>query len=85
MMAPTSALERVVEEGIQPQLEVLVPMANELLGHPTDSRLALRCAASVLGQCLFDYVVRPMGVRSQLESLSAGNLEELSDHALDLH
>ncbi len=80
MVDPTDALDRLIEEGIRPQIEVLFGVVRELHGGEVDDRVALRCTASVLGQCLFYYFAQAVITRTRMEALSAANLDELSEH-----
>ena len=80
MVDPTDALDRLIEEGIRPQIEVLFGVVRELHGGEVDDRVVLRCTASVLGQCLFYYFAQAVITRTQMEALSAKNLDELSEH-----
>ena len=81
MVDPTDALNRVVDEGIRPQLQTVLPALRELLGPHADSELVRRCASSVVGQCLFYHFGRPAIVQLQLEeSLGQEKIEALASH-----
>ena len=78
---PTHALERVIEEGMQPQVDQLLGIVREILGSGASDVEARRCVASTLGQCLFYYFVRPVILRVSLEDeISPQSVAPLAEH-----
>ncbi len=78
---PTHALDHVIEEGIQPQVDELLIIVKEVLGDGASDGLARRCTGSILGQCLFYYLMREIIVRVSLENeLSKNTIPSLSEH-----
>ena len=81
MSDPTFALERVVEDGMRPQLEIVLAVVRDLLGKDADEQLVRRCAGSILGQCLFYHFAGPAILRLPLEeTLDASAIEPLTEH-----
>ena len=81
MLSPTPALERVIEEGIRPQTEIVFSVIRDVLGDVATEQLVRRCAASVLGQCLFYYFARPVILYLPLEDrLDRESIDGLTDH-----
>jgi AcrR family transcriptional regulator len=63
MIDPTAVLERMIEQSIRPQWEMLCGVVAELLGVPARSHAASMAAASVMGQCLHYHHTREVGAR----------------------
>jgi TetR/AcrR family transcriptional regulator, regulator of cefoperazone and chloramphenicol sensitivity len=81
MAEPTQALDVLVEEVIRPDAELLMSIVHELLGRDTDSRRVLRCAESIVGQCLFYEHCRPVIMRLDPDqTFTPQALEQLADH-----
>jgi TetR/AcrR family transcriptional regulator, regulator of cefoperazone and chloramphenicol sensitivity len=58
---PTAALDFIVSEQIKPNFGFLSAALRELLGRAgQDDALVTRCAASIVGQCLFYHFGRPV-------------------------
>ena len=80
-MDPTDALDRVIEEGIRPQVDALFPVIRELLGKQADDQLVRRCVGSVLAQCIFYYFARPVILKIPLEEkLGPEQIDAATDH-----
>jgi len=60
MMEPTQALAILAETFARPQYQRLRGIIGELLGAGADPEDMRRCAASIVGQCLFYKQCRPM-------------------------
>ncbi len=81
MMEPTQALAVLADTFARPQYQRLSGIIGELLGPgalPEDVR---RCAASIVGQCLFYKQCRPMiNVLMPEQGYDAASLAELARH-----
>jgi AcrR family transcriptional regulator len=81
LIDPTQAVERIVERGIRPLLDVVLGAIRERLGPGTDEQYARRCASSVIGQCLFYYFARRAIVQLSLEPhLGPEDVEPIAAH-----
>ncbi len=81
MVDATDALTRVIEEGIHPQVQLLLEMVSDLLGPDADGSVARRCASSIIGQCLFYHFARPAILQLSLEEhLQADAVRPLASH-----
>lgn len=81
LVDPTSALEKVIDQGIAPQIELLCTMIRSHVGQNCSEQAVRRTATSILGQCLFYYFARPVIDRLQLEhDLSPASLDEIARH-----
>ena len=78
---PTTALERVIEEGMRPQVEIVISLVREVLGNGAGEQLVHRCAGSILGQCIYYYHARPVILYLSLEEkYDMGSIEALAQH-----
>ena len=64
---PTGSLDEIVNEGIRPQVELLLGGVRQLLGPRAEEATVRRCLASILGQCIFYYFARPVMRQLSLE------------------
>ena len=81
LVDPTHALDRVIEEGMRPQIDALFPIIRDLLGDRADDRLVRRCTGSVLAQCIFFYFGRPVILQIPLEErLGPEQIDAVTDH-----
>jgi AcrR family transcriptional regulator len=81
MIAPTSALDRIVEEWIGPQAEVLSRILRDLLGAGASDRRLRLCAMSIVSQALFYHHCRPVIQRMFPDmKLDASAIDELAAH-----
>ncbi len=81
LVDPSSALEKVIDKGIAPQIELLCTMIRSHVGQNCSEQAVRRTATSILGQCLFYYFARPVIDRLQLEhDLSPASLDEIARH-----
>lgn len=89
LLDPTPALERLIDEGIRPPFGVLLEIVEALFGlaadrasDPAVDRAAIRrCTSSILAQCLFYCVGRPIILRLPLEDeIGLQITDELADH-----
>lgn len=60
MVEPTGALDILAEQFARPQYQRLSGIVRELLGAGATDERVRRCAASIVGQCLFYKNCRPM-------------------------
>jgi TetR/AcrR family transcriptional regulator, regulator of cefoperazone and chloramphenicol sensitivity len=60
MVEPTFALDELVDRNIKPRAMLLQAIIREMLGAGATEQDVQRCAASVVGQCLFYWHCRPM-------------------------
>ena len=80
MADPTPALDRMVEEGIRPQVESLLSIVQALLGPGASKEQVRGCAMSILGQCLFYQFARAVICRVGLvDRLDASVVEALTE------
>lgn len=81
MVEPTFALDELIDRNIKPRSQILQGIIRELLGPGASDTLVQRCAASVVGQCLFYWHCRPMIARL-MPSLgySPENVESIAAH-----
>ncbi len=69
------------EDGIRPQVDIVLALVRDALGKDTDDQRVRRCAASIFGQCLFYYFARPLILRIPLEEdLDSERVEALARH-----
>jgi AcrR family transcriptional regulator len=81
MAEPTAMLDTLVEHMIRPKAEVLMSIVRDVLGHDTNPRRVWRCAASIIGQCLFYHHARPVIKRLDPEqTFTPEAIERLVDH-----
>ena len=81
LVDPTHALDRVIEEGMRPQVEALISIIRDLLGERADDRFVRRCAGSILAQCIFYYFARPVIQQIPLEEKFGPELiDDVTDH-----
>lgn len=59
MLAPTIALDRLINDLFRPQFERLAEIVRALLGPSASPELVLLCCRSILGQCLYYYHAKP--------------------------
>ncbi len=81
MVDPTDAINRVIEEGMRPQIELLLDLVRDQLRPNADDQQVRRCASSILGQCLFYYFARHVILQIPLEEhLQPENVEAIAAH-----
>jgi AcrR family transcriptional regulator len=81
MVDPTSALDRVVDAGISPQVEIVKAIVREIVGIEASDEDLRRCVGSIIGQCLYYHFARAAITHMKLETtLGPGTIEALADH-----
>jgi AcrR family transcriptional regulator len=60
MVEPTSALDELVRQDIQPRYEQLSEVIRGIIGKRADEKLVRHCVQSVIAQCVFYHHARPM-------------------------
>lgn len=81
MVEPTRALDALVEESIRPSYEMLMSIVRDLLGRDTHEDQVRKCAASILGQCVFYNHASPLLARLYPEQkYDREEVERLTDH-----
>src|SRR6266511_324295 len=81
MAEPTGMLDTFVDQMIRPKAELLMSIVRDVLGHDANPRRVWRCAASIIGQCLFYHHARPVIKRLDPEqTYTPEALEDLVDH-----
>jgi AcrR family transcriptional regulator len=82
MIEPTVALDSLIEERIRPMSSVLWKIIAEILDCPQTDERVLRCAFSVVSQCVFYNHCRPAVAKlfPQLLPQDAAGIEELAKH-----
>lgn len=84
MIEPTPALGELFDRNIRPRAQFLQAIVRELLGDGADEARVHRCAASVVGQCLFYWHCRPMLGRVMPHAgPGVGGVDALADHIAD--
>jgi AcrR family transcriptional regulator len=81
MVEPTFALDELIDRNIKPRALILQGIIRELLGPGAPDQHVQRCAASVVGQCLFYWHCRPMIARLMPHlGYSPENLASIAAH-----
>src|SRR5271170_8521969 len=82
MIEPSAALDSLIEERIRPMSSVLWKIIAEILDCPPTDERVLRCAFSVVSQCVFYNHCRPAVAKlfPQLLPQDAAGIEELAKH-----
>lgn len=81
LVDPTPAVERIIEEGIRPQVNILFQTLREIAGDRVSDQQIRRCAASIFGQCLFYFFVRPVVLQIPFErKLGPSSVHALAEH-----
>ena len=80
---PSSAMGKAVEKHILPHKRMLVQIISDLLGPGAAQETVLRCAFSIIGQCLYYVLARPVIDRIAPEGAPAEDrIEALADHVI---
>lgn len=77
---PTAALDFIVSEQIRPNFMFLGGALRELMGPGVEDAVVRRCAASIVGQCLFYHFGRPVLERLNGTKISVEHVDELTEH-----
>src|ERR1019366_9141485 len=78
---PTSAMRRVVDEGMRPIYERVRKAVGEIIGLPPDHETTRLSVNSIIGQILFYSFSRPVLARLQPElKLAPNQLDRIADH-----
>lgn len=81
MSKPTALLDHLVKDEIRPRAAFLEATVAELIGNNPPQDLVRRCARSVVSQCVFYHLCRPMVERLHPEQgFEMADLEVLADH-----
>lgn len=81
MSKPTAMLDELVEREIRPRASFLEATIAELIGGEPSRDLVRRCARSVVSQCVFYHLCRPIVQRLHPEQgFEPDDLEVLADH-----
>ncbi|MDH4099599.1 MAG: CerR family C-terminal domain-containing protein [Nitrospirota bacterium] len=81
MAEPTAALDRLVEESIRPNLDLLRSIVTDLLGDAATDDDVRASASSIVAQCLFYYQCRPVITRlNPQQSYDPAAIDRLADH-----
>lgn len=84
MVEPTAALEGVVKSVIRPQHEHLEAILREIAGPDRNEEEVVRCAFSIIGQCLFYRHCRPViAALEPAEGYDAAGIERAASHIAD--
>ncbi len=83
MIEPTSALDALAKERIQPMAEQLRGIVAELLQCSPEQDLVRHCLLSVVSQCVFYHHCRPLLARIfPQQHFDAGSVEKLAAHII---
>jgi AcrR family transcriptional regulator len=78
---PTAMLDQLVQTEIRPRANFLEATIAELIGGDAPKDLVRRCARSVVSQCVFYHLCKPMVQRLHPEQgFEQADLEVLADH-----
>jgi AcrR family transcriptional regulator len=78
---PTSAMGRVVDEGMRPIYDRVRKAVGEMIGLPPDHETTRLCVNSIVGQILFYTFSRPVLAHLQPElKLTPNQLDRIADH-----
>jgi AcrR family transcriptional regulator len=80
MVEPTSALDRIVEEGMKPQYQALTDIVRQLLGKSAEETTVRDVVFSVVGQCVFYRHGRAIIERLSPTPPGARDIERIADH-----
>jgi TetR/AcrR family transcriptional regulator, regulator of cefoperazone and chloramphenicol sensitivity len=81
---PTSAMARVVDEGMRPIYDRVRKAVGEIIGFPPDHETTRLCVNSIVGQILFYTFSKPVLAHLQPElKLTASQLDRIADHIAD--
>jgi AcrR family transcriptional regulator len=81
---PTTAMARVVDEGMRPIYDRMRRAVGEVIGLPPDHETVRLSVNSIVGQILFYTVSRPVLAHLQPElKLTANQLDRIADHIAD--
>ncbi len=81
MSEPTAMLDRLVAEGIRPRATVLEGIIRQLLGSAATKWRVEACARSVVSQCIFYHLCRPVIDRLHPnQRYDTESVEQLADH-----
>ncbi|MEI8354901.1 MAG: CerR family C-terminal domain-containing protein [Deltaproteobacteria bacterium] len=80
MVAPTSALDIIVDEGIRTLFDQLLEIVQLLLGADADRELVLACSRSTISQCVFYLCSRSVITRMTPEqTFGPDDIEKISE------
>lgn len=81
MSEPTGMLERIIDEEIRPRAAILENLVSRLIG-PGQSQWRIRaCMRSVVSQCIYYHLCRPVIERLHPEQkYEPEDMEQLADH-----
>jgi TetR/AcrR family transcriptional regulator, regulator of cefoperazone and chloramphenicol sensitivity len=79
IVAPTAALDQVIEDVLGPLHKSLAGIVRELLGE-ADSETVRLCTLSIIGQCVYYHNARKVITRLYDRTYSLEEIERLSDH-----
>lgn len=77
---PTAALDALVESDMRPKFEALSGIIRDILGKGARRDSVSDCAASIIGQCAFHCLARPVLTRLAPQRPGTGNVDRLADH-----
>jgi AcrR family transcriptional regulator len=81
MAEPTAALDALLNDFYRPLVDRLQDIIRELTGRATNDDVVLRCARSILGQCLYYYHSRAVIQRvTPLQRFELADIELLAKH-----
>lgn len=80
MLNPTAALAQVVERITRPQFELVYAVLARVLGPKVPAQRLRLCVFSVVGQCMFYLVARPMVDQVAPGTTAADARDALVDH-----
>ena len=81
MVEPTFALDELIDRNIKPRSIILQGIVRDILGPKATDQQVQRCAASVVGQCLFYWHCRPMIARLMPHlGYAPENVEAIAGH-----
>jgi len=79
LLEPTGVLDQMVERGIRPKQQILSAIVRDLIGQDADPHVVRRCAAGIIGQCVFLSHARP--ILERLDPAMRYTKEEIAQFA----
>ncbi len=81
MMEPTRGLDMLVEEGGRPMHRELALIVRELLGPGATDKAVRLCTMSIVSQCVYYHLARPVITRLYpQQKYGSSDIEEIAEH-----
>ena len=81
LAAPTKVMDSLVEEFVRPTSKILMEITRQILGPQVEEREVSKCLMSLVGQCFYYGLARPIFNRLDLLDLTEpGIIKDLAGH-----